>query len=482
MQTRLFTSWAVAVALAASAALLAACSGSGSDKAGGGNKAEPRVLTLANPNDGGPPAQVSRWAEEVERLSDGTLAIEFKNAWRLGEPRYEAGTLEDVRAGKVDMAWVGARAFDTVGVTSFQALVAPLLIDSYELEAEVFEQGIPERMLEGVGELDLVGIGVLPGPMRKVLGVSKPFASPDDFAREVVGLQDSGVAEKTLRALGATPRAVPSSAPLEGLDAYEQQLSSIEGNGYDAQAKYVTANLNLWPRPLVIAMAKEAFGSLTSDQQSILRDAAKAAVPESLATSRAEDDDAAPVLCRRGMTFAVASPDDLADLRAALDPVYAELTSDPETKSHIDAIKSLKAEVAASAESPPCKTAEPASGKTSSIDGVYRTTVTLAALKRSPLKYDEGEVNNENWGDLTLTLNQGRVKYEQRNNVTNSSASGTYTIDGDTIVLEFNEGVNAGETFAFRWSLYEDTLTFTRDEELGAVPTPYLIEPWRRVE
>lgn len=42
--------------------------------------------------------------------------------------------------------------------------------------------------------------------------------------------------------------------------------------------------------------------------------------------------------------------------------------------------------------------------------------------------------------------------------------------------------MNAGETFAFRWSLYQDILTFTRDEELGVVPTPYLIEPWRRVE
>ena len=57
----------------------------------------------------------------------------------------QAGTLEDVKTGKVDMAWVGARAFDTVGVTSFQALVAPLLIDSYDLEAKVFNEGCLSR-------------------------------------------------------------------------------------------------------------------------------------------------------------------------------------------------------------------------------------------------------------------------------------------------------------------------------------------------
>ena len=42
--------------------------------------------------------------------------------------------------------------------------------------------------------------------------------------------------------------------------------------------------------------------------------------------------------------------------------------------------------------------------------------------------------------------------------------------------------MNAGETFAVRWSLFRDKLTFTRDEALGIIPTPYLIEPWERVE
>ena len=101
-------------------------------------------------------------------------------------------------------------------------------------------------------------------------------------------------------------------------------------------------------------MGKDAFESLTPEQQSALREAADAAIPEALAASRAEDEDAVPMLCQRGMTFAVASEADLAELRAALEPVYADLKTDPETKSHIDAITSLKDEVAASAEAPSC--------------------------------------------------------------------------------------------------------------------------------
>jgi TRAP-type C4-dicarboxylate transport system substrate-binding protein len=297
MQTRRCIRRAGAAALVALATTVVACTGPSGDKAGGVQAAEPRVLRLANPNDGSPPAQIGFWAEEVARLSGGTLAIEFENGWRLGEPLYEAGTLEDVQAEKVDMAWVGSRVFDTVGVSSFQALGAPLLLDSYDLEGAVFEAGIPEQMLEGVSELDLVGVGVLPGPIRKVLGVSKPFVRPGDFEGQVVGLQDSAVADATLSALGATPRAVPSAAKLDGLDAYEQQLGSIAGNGYERGAEYVTANVNLWPRPLVIVMGKEAFESLTDVQRSALRAADAAAMPEALAAARAEDEQVVPMLC-----------------------------------------------------------------------------------------------------------------------------------------------------------------------------------------
>jgi len=598
MQTRRIIRWTSAAVLSTAAISLAACGGSGSDKAGGADRAEPHVLTMAVQS--GVPDQMSAFAREVSRLSDGTLEIKFSEEWRLGEPMYEAGTLEDVKAGKVDMAWVGARVFDTVGVTSFQALLAPLLVDSYDLEARVFEEGIPDKMLESVDEMDLVGIGVLPGPMRKVLGVTRPFVGPADFAGRVVGLQDSAVAKQTFDALGATPKPVPAQAQLDGFDASEQQLSSIAGNSYDTTAKYVTSNVNLWPRPLVIVMGNDAYDSLTDEQRSALRDAAESAIPKALEASRAEDEDAVAVLCTRGLTFSSASDADVAQLRAAFEGVYADLGTNPETKSYLDAITSLKAETAASAEAPACAasdsggsvsagipdgtyettitrddyadrgvkdgnpgvftlefadgtvilrapggevgfqaaytlfrdkfeavgdpdtltarwalrgtrlefkdlvactgspcvpldernyeadwTSHPwvrAESKPSPVDGVYRASLTREELARSPLLYETGEVNDENWGDLTLTLNDGRVTFEQENDVTSTSTSGTYEVDGDTLVLDFTEGVNAGETFTVRWSRFRDKLKFTRDEALGTIPTPYVIEPWDRVE
>jgi TRAP-type C4-dicarboxylate transport system substrate-binding protein len=461
VQTRRITQWAAVAVLAGLAMALAACGGSGSDKAGGIEEQKPVVLklTMANPNDDRPP-QLEAWAEEVSRLSAGTLAIEFKDAWRAGEPRYEAGTLEDVRAGKVDVAWVGARAFDTVGVTSFQALVAPLLIDSYDLEAKVFEQGIPERMLEGVGDLDLVGIGALPGPMRKLLGVSKPFIRPGDFAGQVAGLQDSAVAAETMRALGATPRAVPSGAKLDGLDAYEQQLGAIWGNRYNKGAKYVSANVNFWPRPLVIVIDKEAFASLTDEQQSSLRDAAAAAIPKALEASRAEDAEAAPPLCKRGMTFAVASESDLAELRSALEPVYADLRADPKTKSNIDAITDLKKEIAASAEAPTCTSTEPATTASPIPDGTYETTLTKADWRKmtkadwrkSGVSEEVGAVT----GVFRMTFDAGEWTLLGPNG-DDDGEKGSYTVFRDQIEIH----PSPEWTITARWSFDDKKLTFT---------------------
>ena len=155
--------------------------------------------------------------------------------------------------------------------------------------------------------------------MRKVLGIRKPFTKPGDFAAAVVGIQDSGVANQTFHALGATAKPVPASSKLAGLDAYEQQLDSIQGNQYAAHAKYVTGNLNLWPRPLVIIANRAAYDRLSADQHEIMAAAAKDSVTVAMEAERAADTSAATSLCKAGLTFAQSSDGDLKAFEKTLD-------------------------------------------------------------------------------------------------------------------------------------------------------------------
>ena len=480
MQMSPITRCAVA---AASAIALAGCTGSGSDKAGGVEEQEPVVLTFASfTQDIQPPLQV--FAEEVAKRSDGTMRIEFEPGWRAGDPDAERGTIEDVEAGKVDMAWVGARVFDRLDVTSFQALLAPLLVDSYDLEEKVFESGIPTSMLDGVEELDVVGIGVLPGPIRRLLGVSHPFLEPSDFGGEVIGGAENELSVRTFQALGATLEALPAGGSLDGLDATEQHLAAIWGNRYNKVAKYVGANVNLWPRPLVIFVGKEVSESLTPSQQAVLGEAAITAVPESFAGARAEDEEATNELCRRGVTFAVASESELAELRSALEPVYAELTADPETGSNIEAITDLKTEIAASAEAPVCTATEPPTTASPIPDGTYETTLTEA---------DWGEMTEADWlksgiseedrpgpgvyrlifdaGELTLLEPAGEV-----------GEQGSYTVFRDQIEVQFAPDFR----ITARWSFDGKKLTFTDIDvpggDAGAETVVWASHPWVKTD
>jgi TRAP-type C4-dicarboxylate transport system substrate-binding protein len=371
--------WKIVVALTA-AAILATTGCQAPDRAGGQADVEVKELTFATPPD--PPTQLQAWANEVDQLSKGTLKIRFvEDARTEQQPKFEAGTIADVSAGKVDMGWVGARVFDQAGVTSFQALLAPLVIDNLELQGKVFDAGIPQNMLSGLDELDLVAVGVLPGPMRKVLGIHKPFTKPGDFAAAVVGIQDSGVADQTFRALGAKAKPMPSGTKLDGLDAYEQQLASIQGNHYAADAKYVTGNLNLWPRPLIIIANHGTYDRLSVDQHDIMAAAAKDAVPVAMEAERVADTNATAALCKAGLTFAQSSEADLEAFEKALASVYATIRKDPANAAWLDQIAGIKRSLHRAPDGAQCSDVPADEPQASRYDGSYEMSVVWPEVK-----------------------------------------------------------------------------------------------------
>jgi TRAP-type C4-dicarboxylate transport system substrate-binding protein len=455
--------------LAAGLIAIGAAGCGGSDKAGGASKADTTVLTLANGN--GDSRSLEPFADAVARLSGGTLRIEFKNAWRAGDPAYESGIIKDVADGKADLGWAGSRAFDDVDVPAFDALHAPLLIDSYPLERKVLESPLTEAMLDGLAPLGLVGVGILPGPMRKPLGVAR-LVRPEDYAGATIAYQRSQVAQQTLRALRARGAEIPSAGSIVPYDGVEQQVSSIAGNGYDKVATYLAANVNLWPRPAVLFIDRDAYDALDDRQRGALRAAARAAIAPGLAQEQADDEEGLGILCRRGVRFVTAADRDLEALRKAVQPVYDRLARHTPTKVAIEQILAMRSQSAATPDAPECPEQAPdvvASGNPTPVDGVYRSDITLDELSRTP-GYDDGENHPGNVGNFRMELDKGRFA------VTGSSDGvdqhGTYAVDGDTLTFHWN---NEG-SFTYKWSLYRGALTLRKT---GEGPTFFAVHPWR---
>ncbi len=463
------------VAVGAAVALTAVAAGcAGDDRAGG--KPEPTALTLTMANGGHRPEELQPFADEVARLSGGKMRIEFRDRW-LGWPwrRPESAVIRDVAAGKADLGWVGSRAWDDVGVSSFNALHAPLLVDSYALQGEVLESGIPGEMLKALEPLRLVGLGILPGPLRKLLGVERPLRQPADFRGQRIGITESRVARETLRALGATAIALPAGARIGGFDGIEQQVESIESNTYDADAKYLTTNINFWPRPLVLFMNEIAFAALEPVQRQVLREALRNALPKTLAAIRSRERDAAAVLCRRGLSFVVANQAEASTLREALAPVYRELERDDQTRAFIARIAKLRQATSVAAETlPSCSTGE-RSASAAIPDGVYMNTTTADDARRARIPagdplYARLPVRHR----LVLTSGDFVIHDIFPNGQTEVGASGTYSVYRDRIIFRTPE-----DTIPFEWSLEGNALKFDdggKGGYYGAGFTP----PWTK--
>ena len=474
------------VALLAALALIGGCAGPGWNKAGGPQARKPVVLTLASFI--GYSWELDGFAGEVQRLSAGAMRIDIESRWRFHQVDFETGLIGDVRAGKADLGAAGSEAWASVGVNSFRALDAPLLITSYALQDRVLRGPVIGQMLPGLRPLGLVGIGVLPGPLRKPLGISRPLLKPSDYAGLRIGAQQSLVAGATMRALGATPVWLAVGGPVTGFGGVEQQISSIAGNQYDQAGKYLTANVSLWPRPLVLFATGKAWASLTPAQRRILSRAVTGDLAAETNVVRGGERIDTATLCRRGrLRFLDATPADLAALRRAVQPVYAQLERDPQTRRYIRQIQALR-QGSPAGPAPGCAPATRPTGTAGTLDGVYRFTDTAAELRAAP-GTTPGEVMPENYGTWTLVLDRGHFATTQEDSQACTWAYGTFTIKGNKIEWLFTDGGapthdNAtnkpGEDFIYGWSLYRGVLTLSPVK--GAIsPSNFRVKPWARI-
>ncbi len=361
-----------------------------------------------------------------------------------------------MRTGKADLASVGARAWDRMGVTSFRPLVAPFAIDGLEHERRVLEDPGAARALEGVRPLGLVGVALLPGPLRRPLGVTQALLAPDDYAGATFGLRFGRVAQSSLEALGAMPAGYRIGS-LAGLDGAELDLTTIVRNGYDLPGSQLTANLVLWARPETVVISRRAYERLPQVQRDVLRRAGRAAVATVAARLAREEKESLAVLCGRGaLSLVEASAEDVAALRAAVRPVYAELRRDARARALLARIEALRSSGGSQSDTLRCG-AQPTAA--SALEGTWEATVSRAAMRAAGASAAEAATYG---GHGTLELRDGRWTFRTGR----STVTGTYAVGGGIVRLTMRtctaNPCEPGKTTGYAWSVYRDTLSLVR--------------------
>jgi tripartite ATP-independent transporter DctP family solute receptor len=335
----------VVVAAALTAGLVSACGGGG-----GGGKSSTVSLRLAYVTPEAHPygTAVDFFIQEVAKLSKGTVKI-------TGLPSYPAGDiplLDAVKGGSIDMGSVSSAVWGTKGVHSFDALQMPFLITSYPLEDQVIGGPIGKAMLKGADDFGVVGLAIHEGGLRKPLGVSKKLTTLAAFKGLKMRSVESPVLSAGLQALGANPTTLPAQDIFQAMqnhtvDGMEANLGLIQTYKLYEVAKYVTANVNLWPFPTVLIMNKAKFDSLSPDQQKAITDAAAMVPHFSITIFTMPKTDLVKTLCGEGLKFAVAAPADVAAMVNATKPVYTQFEKNAQTKQFVTEIQALKAKQAA---------------------------------------------------------------------------------------------------------------------------------------
>jgi len=456
---------ATAIGAAALALLALGCSGSRATKAGKTNGTV--VLRMAS-RDSDPASDLAAayFVERVGQLSDGMVRIRVVPGWGSERSDDEQQIVRAVAARKVDLGVVGTRVFDTLGVSSLEALTAPMLIDSYPLERAVLAGPLPKQMLDGLGKLGVTGLAVLGEGLRKPVAVRRPLLDPSDWHGITFAAYRSRVAAEAIRALGARPSDAIASA-LDGallehrVQGAENDLVVYQSNARQYRAPYVTANVNLWPRTETVLANPHRLAELTSKQRGWLRKAAADAAARST-TMFDHDTEIAVDLCKSGAHFANASRAQLAALRRALQPVYARLELNRQTKAFITQIEQLKKSTPSRPLAIPsgCAgkawTAAAAARKGSTVlNGVYRIKWSqneLIAAGASP------HYANANFGFfggregvLTLILRDGDLRL-QASGASWSPCPGTYALTRTVVTIAFQPPQCEGRITA-RWLL-----------------------------
>jgi TRAP-type C4-dicarboxylate transport system substrate-binding protein len=437
--------------------------------------------------------QVHYLVNRVRELSAGTIRIDM--VYQVGgyAPGAEQQVVRGVAAGTFDLGFAGTRIFDTLGVRSFQALTAPMLVDSYPLERAVTGSGIPRQMMAGLGPLHVTGLGVLADGLRKPIAAGAPLLGLRDWRGiTFASFRSQGQAE-AIRALGARVSNLfgpPLNQALAGgtVQGFEKNLLVYHENNMEAEAPYVTANVNLWPQTLAVIANPGRLAGLTPRQRGWLDQAARDAATRSTALADG-DPGLLASLCKSGTRFANASAADIAAMRKAFAPVYAHLEQDPQTRTLIAEIGRLKDQTPpgaalviprgctgpAPAPAPSPGSSPPRTTTVTPLDGAWQVTITRAQLLAQPLV--PGEDNPSNYGHLTLVFHRGYMRYTGGNG---SFDAGPYVVHGKWITIYTTSATQpadvGGPPFTLTWSVYRDTLTFTRTST--ASPAVFVVKPW----
>lgn len=281
-------------------------------------------------------AAAATFAQEVDRLSKGTMKVNIFPAGQLGG---EVKMIQAVRTGTQDLTITGGGPVENTA-KEFSVFSFPYLFTDLDQADGVMQGPIGQDMLGLLKGYNLLGLGFISPIERNIFTNGKKITKASDMkGLKIRVIQGQGFV-KTYEALGAQP------TPM----AYSELYTALQNGAVDAaenspdifvQDKFIEVSktytmAKVMYMPALILMSPARYDALTKDQQQIIRDATDASIKSALSHYKNAYTESMKIIKERGIE--VIEPD-LASFHATSEAVHGTLlASMPQTKPWYDKI------------------------------------------------------------------------------------------------------------------------------------------------
>src|SRR6266404_3425876 len=210
----------------------------------------------------------------VLERSGGRHQIKVFHSRQLGE---EKETLEQTRVGAIDLNRTNVALIGNM-VPAMNALAMPFLFRSIEHLQKVLDGPIGSEILDSFEPYGFVGLAFYDSGARSIYNSVRPVRSIADLKGLRLRVQQSEQMSDMIKSLGVEPVELPYGQVLTGLatgliDGAENNWPSfVTTDHYKCAGYYTLTEHTMSPEVLVIS--KQAWGSLSAEDQQIFRESA----------------------------------------------------------------------------------------------------------------------------------------------------------------------------------------------------------------
>ncbi len=309
--------------------------------AGAANACERTLRSSDTHPDGYPTVEaVKAMGKALEEKTDGKLCIEVFSSAQLGE---EKDTIEQTQFGVIDLNRVSLGPFNNI-IEETQIPSLPYIFRSTEHMHHVMDGEIGQEILDAFADHDLIGLAFYDGGSRSFYNSQHPIKSVEDLKGMKFRVMQSDMFVDMVSALGANATPMPYGEVYSGLqtgviDGAENNWPSYDTSGHYEVAKYYTLDQHLIV-PEVLVMSKKTWDSLSPEEQTAVKEAAKESVPVMRELWDQQEKESEAKVEASGVE--VVSEIDKQPFIDAMKPVYDKYVTSDKLKSMVERIQATE--------------------------------------------------------------------------------------------------------------------------------------------